>query len=249
MSRATLAATAVLIASVSGAAHGQTADFRTQEGSDNWRASKLSGVAIFGPDNKKVGSISDVLMDHNGKASAIVIGVGGFLGLGQKDVAVPFDQVKFTDQPMVGSPGSSIAPGGDPAAAVNGAASPATTALGMPADTTGNPNAPMASGAAPGTTGALGAAANDTANGVAAPSTQGTPGMGTEGAPAAGAPPILGTPAATTTGTAAPGAIGMAAVPTGPAAVAIRTTSYPDHGTIDLTADQLKAAPSFQFAK
>ncbi len=245
MSRATLAATAVLIASVSGAAHGQTADFRTQEGSDNWRASKLSGVAIFGLDNKKVGSISDVLIDHNGKASAIVIGVGGFLGLGQKDVAVPFDRVKFTDQPMVGSPGSSIAPGGDPAAAVNGAASPAATALGMPADTTGNPNAPMASGAAPGTIGALPAAAN----GIAAPSTQGTPGMGTAGAPAAGAPSILGTPAATTTGTAAPGAIGMAAVPTGPAAGAIQTTSYPDHGTIDLTADQLKAAPSFQFAK
>ncbi len=231
---------------MSGAAHGQTADFRTQEGSDNWRASKLAGVTIFGPDNKKVGSISDVLMDHNGKASAIVIGVGGFLGLGQKDVAVPFDQVKFTDQPMAGSPGLSNAPGGGPAAAVNGAAFPAATALGMPADTTGNPNAPMASGAAPGTTGALPAAAN----GIAAPSTQGTPGMGTAGAPAAGAPSILGTPAATTTGTAAPGAIGMAAVPHRTAAAeAIRTTSYPDHGTIDLTADQLKAAPLFQFAK
>lgn len=72
----------------------------TQQSSDQWRASKLAGVDIYGPDNKKVGAITDILMTKDGKAELVVVGVGGFLGLGQKDVAIPFEQVTFTDQPM-----------------------------------------------------------------------------------------------------------------------------------------------------
>ena len=71
----------------------------TRETPDEWRASKLAGVPIYGPDNKKVGTITDVLMNREGKAELVVIGVGGFLGIGEKDVSVPYDQVKFTDQP------------------------------------------------------------------------------------------------------------------------------------------------------
>ncbi len=220
MGKASLAAAAVLLTSLSTLAYGQTTNFMTQQGADHWLASKLSGVAIFGPDNKKVGDITDVLMDHDGKASAIVIGVGGFLGLGEKNVAVPFDQVKFTDQSMAGSPGSGVAPSGVPAATMNGVASPAATGLGMPANTTGNSSATMANGTAPGMNSTPGATASNPANGTTAPSRQMTPGMGTTGAPAAGI------------------ASGVA-----------RSTSYPDHGTIDLTVDQLKSAPSFQFAK
>ena len=67
---------------------------------DDWRASKLAGIMIYGPDNKKVGTITDVMMSKEGKAEFIIIGVGGFLGLGEKDVSVPYDQVKFTDQPV-----------------------------------------------------------------------------------------------------------------------------------------------------
>ena len=96
---------AVLLVPLSGAVLAQT-NFMTQEGSDIWRASKLSGVAVYGPDNRKVGNISDILVDHNGKATAVVIGVDGFLGIGQKDVAVPYDQVHFTDQPMAPASGS-----------------------------------------------------------------------------------------------------------------------------------------------
>ncbi len=63
MIRALLAGTvvAVLLVPLSGAVLAQTNNFVTQEGSDMWRASKLSGVAIYGPDNRKVGNISDVL--------------------------------------------------------------------------------------------------------------------------------------------------------------------------------------------
>jgi putative membrane protein len=128
----------------------------SQETLDQWRASKLAGVVIYGPDNKKVGTITDVLMSKEGKAEFVVIGVGGFLGIGEKDVAIPYDQVKFTEQPMV------------------------------------PPNATAA-------------------------------------------------PANTLGGTTAAHEPSMAAVPKG-------SQAYPDHGMIDMTADQLKKAPTFHFA-
>jgi len=40
----------------------------------------------------------DVLVDREGKATALIIGVGGFLGAGEKDVAVPFNAVQFTNK-------------------------------------------------------------------------------------------------------------------------------------------------------
>jgi sporulation protein YlmC with PRC-barrel domain len=62
---------------------------------DEWRAPKLVGVDVYGPDNKKIGKIQDILMTHDGMARAVVIGVGGFLGIGEKDVAVPFQSVQW----------------------------------------------------------------------------------------------------------------------------------------------------------
>jgi putative membrane protein len=139
----------------------------TKETADQWRASKLAGIPIYGPDNKKVGSITDVLMNKEGKAELIVIGVGGFLGIGEKDVSVPYDQVKFTDQPR---------------------------------------------------------GANETASGgTAAPGNATAPGNAPKSADANGANPTV-------------------------ASDGNRNRAYPDHGTIDMTADQLKKAPSFHFA-
>jgi hypothetical protein len=46
--------------------------------------------------NSKIGSIDDVLVGSNGQIQAVMIGVGGFLGAGEKDVAVSFDAVKKT---------------------------------------------------------------------------------------------------------------------------------------------------------
>src|SRR5215217_8079927 len=73
--------------------------FLSEEKPNQWRASKLVGVDVYGPNKEKVGDINEVLIDRNGKAEAIVIGVGGFLGIGEKDVAVPFDQVRWSDNP------------------------------------------------------------------------------------------------------------------------------------------------------
>lgn len=62
---------------------------------DEWRAAKLVGVTVVGSDNKKLGKISDVLIDHNGAAQVVVISAGGFLGVGGKIVGVPFKEMKW----------------------------------------------------------------------------------------------------------------------------------------------------------
>src|ERR1700751_361482 len=67
----------------------------------SWRASKLVGLSVYNDKNESVGSINDMLTDKNGKIVAVVIGVGGFLGVGEHLVAVPFEKVKFSDQPIV----------------------------------------------------------------------------------------------------------------------------------------------------
>jgi hypothetical protein len=49
---------------------------------------------VYDPSDK--GDIKDVLIDKSGQIRALIVGVGGFLGAGDKDVAVPFDTVKST---------------------------------------------------------------------------------------------------------------------------------------------------------
>ena len=51
---------------------------------------------VYDPGDNKIGDIVDVLLDRDGKATALMIGVGGFLGMGQKEVAVPFNAVRVT---------------------------------------------------------------------------------------------------------------------------------------------------------
>ena len=50
--------------------------------------------SVYDPGDNKIGEIMDVLVDREGKATALIIGVGGFLGIGEKDVAVPFNSVR-----------------------------------------------------------------------------------------------------------------------------------------------------------
>src|SRR5712671_7937395 len=66
----------------------------------NWRASKVVGLSVYNDKNESVGSINDLLTDKNGKVTAVVIGVGGFLGVGEHLVAVPFEKVKFSTEPV-----------------------------------------------------------------------------------------------------------------------------------------------------
>ena len=70
------------------AASAGKADFVSSQKPDQWLASKFKGTAVLGADNQKVGDVTDILFDKSGKIEAYVVSVGGFLGVGAKEVAL-----------------------------------------------------------------------------------------------------------------------------------------------------------------
>jgi len=96
---------------------------------DEWRAAKLVGVTVVGSDNKKLGKISDVLIDHNGAAQVVVISAGGFLGVGGKVVGVPFKEMKWHTEGRTVQISTAPPSGGNASAsATGGGGSPASVA-------------------------------------------------------------------------------------------------------------------------
>jgi sporulation protein YlmC with PRC-barrel domain len=53
---------------------------------------------VYDPSDNKIGDVDDVLIDKDGRVTAVIIGVGGFLGMGEKDVAVPFSSVRASEK-------------------------------------------------------------------------------------------------------------------------------------------------------
>jgi sporulation protein YlmC with PRC-barrel domain len=64
------------------------ATFVTKQTSDQHLASKFNGTDVVGADDAKIGDVSDVLFNKDNKVIAFIVGVGGFLGIGSKDVAI-----------------------------------------------------------------------------------------------------------------------------------------------------------------
>jgi hypothetical protein len=62
--------------------------FVPSQGTDQWVFSKFKGTDVIGPNNEMIGSVSDLMFDKSGKIMAVIVGVGGFLGIGQKNVAM-----------------------------------------------------------------------------------------------------------------------------------------------------------------
>jgi hypothetical protein len=60
---------------------------------DSILGSSLIGSTVYTPANETVGDINDLIIGLDGKVQGVVIGVGGFLGLGEKDVAVKMDEI------------------------------------------------------------------------------------------------------------------------------------------------------------
>lgn len=60
-----------------------------------WRASDLEGKAVVDAKGDNIGDISDVLVNERGEVIAVLVGVGGFLGIGEKDVAVAMSALEF----------------------------------------------------------------------------------------------------------------------------------------------------------
>jgi sporulation protein YlmC with PRC-barrel domain len=101
----------------------------------NWRASKVVGLSVYNDKNESLGSINDLLTDKSGKIVAVVIGVGGFLGVGEHLVAIPFEKVKFVNEPIAYT-GAANAPANAPArpgsTTTTGAATTAPAAASKP---------------------------------------------------------------------------------------------------------------------
>jgi sporulation protein YlmC with PRC-barrel domain len=108
-------------ASMTGAASAQSATNQvdstaTMHKEGEWRASKLAGVDVYNDANEKIGAINDVILDRSGKVAKVVLGVGGFLGLGEHNVAVAFDKLTWVDQPVTSTTASTTsAPASTPA--------------------------------------------------------------------------------------------------------------------------------------
>jgi sporulation protein YlmC with PRC-barrel domain len=64
------------------------AKFVGKQTADQWLASKFKGTDVIGADNQKIGDVDDVMFDKDAKVMAFIVGVGGFLGIGSKDVAL-----------------------------------------------------------------------------------------------------------------------------------------------------------------
>lgn len=70
--------------------------FLSRQDRSDWLASELLGKAIVNADNETIGDIDNFVTDEEGKIIAAVIGVGGFLGLGEKEVAVRFEDLELS---------------------------------------------------------------------------------------------------------------------------------------------------------
>jgi sporulation protein YlmC with PRC-barrel domain len=88
-----LATAGVLAAALIGSAHGATTAMSAAPG-DSWTVTNYYKQSVYDPKESKIGDVDDVLLDKSGKVTGLVIGVGGFLGAGEKDVIVPFTAVK-----------------------------------------------------------------------------------------------------------------------------------------------------------
>jgi sporulation protein YlmC with PRC-barrel domain len=91
---------AAVFVAFAGQAMAQSTDsaFKLSQGVNEWRMVNYIGKPILNASGEKIGDVSDVLFERGGKITSVVVGVGGFLGLGAKQVAIPFEAVTYRDQ-------------------------------------------------------------------------------------------------------------------------------------------------------
>jgi sporulation protein YlmC with PRC-barrel domain len=99
-----VAATLFSVALMTGVASAQTSTgnkntANTSATMEEYSAYKLVGVNVYNAGNEKIGEVKDILLVKSGKADKAILSVGGFLGLGEHYVAVPYDSVKWADEP------------------------------------------------------------------------------------------------------------------------------------------------------
>jgi sporulation protein YlmC with PRC-barrel domain len=93
-----LAASVLALSLISGAALAQTKDFAPMGSTpaNNFTVSNYYKQDVYDRSDNKIGTVEDVLIDKTGKVTALMISVGGFLGMGEKTVASQFPAVQMT---------------------------------------------------------------------------------------------------------------------------------------------------------
>ena len=69
--------------------------------STGYRASKVIGASVVNEGNDTVGKVDDIIIGQDGKSPYVVLSVGGFLGMGTKLVALPYEQLKTMDNKIL----------------------------------------------------------------------------------------------------------------------------------------------------
>jgi sporulation protein YlmC with PRC-barrel domain len=77
--------------------------YLTEQAADQVSANTYIGQAVYNGQNESIGNVNDLIMKKDGGLVAAVIGVGGFLGIGEKNVAVPMDKVTVAQNTQDGS--------------------------------------------------------------------------------------------------------------------------------------------------
>lgn len=103
----------------------------TMQEAGQMRSSRLVGLNVYNPNNDRIGDINELIVGRDGQVQHVIVGVGGFLGIGQRDVALDWNQVKFVDQPrgqtMATRPGAGAATTADRPAGTTGTGATGTT--------------------------------------------------------------------------------------------------------------------------
>jgi len=80
-----------------------TSKFVASQSADQLVFSKFKGTNVVGPNDESIGGVNDLLLDKSGKVVGVVVGVGGFLGIGQKNVAMDMSAFQIVPASSGGS--------------------------------------------------------------------------------------------------------------------------------------------------
>jgi sporulation protein YlmC with PRC-barrel domain len=85
--------------------------YLTEQAENQISVNDFMGKEIYTADNQSIGDINDLLVAKDGGVVAAVVGVGGFLGIGEKNVAIPFDKITITRETGSGDAADAAADG------------------------------------------------------------------------------------------------------------------------------------------
>jgi sporulation protein YlmC with PRC-barrel domain len=95
--RTTFFAAAMVLMAAPAYAQPATA-FVTAQGIGEWRANNYIGQPVVNASGEKIGDVNDLIFDKSGRITTVIVGIGGFLGMGEKNVGMGYETLTYTDK-------------------------------------------------------------------------------------------------------------------------------------------------------